>query len=111
MSFASSVGRDLMLTARLSDLTFEINILSEVLLQLQSFSGKLFGLNANLDPGSPAALALQSRESQLALASKGIEIRLENIRGQQRAVQTELESVRKTISDEIGRSFKTFANA
>src|SRR5262245_31064452 len=108
MSFAANVGRDQMLTARNNDLTFELNLLSENLLQLQSVSSRLIGLGANLNPTSQQAQVLQARQAQLSQLGKGIEIRLELVRTQQRAVATELEAIRKTIADDISRSFKTF---
>lgn len=111
MSFVASVARDQMLTARNSDLTFEINVLSETLMQLQSITVRLISAGANLNPNSPFAQILQARQAQLALISKGVELRLELVKAQQRAVATELESVRKAISEAISQSFKTFATA
>lgn len=110
MSFASSVARDMMLTARNSDLTFQINVLSENLLQLQTAASRLISLGINLLPNSPEAQILQARQAQLAQLGKGIEVQLELLKVQQRAVTTEMEAVRKTISEDITRSFKTFAN-
>lgn len=111
MSFASSVARDMMLTARNSDLTFQINLLSENVLQLQSISSRLISFAVNLLPNSPQAQLLQARQAQIAQLSKGLETRLELVKTQQRAVTTEMEAIRKTISEDINRSFKTFANA
>jgi hypothetical protein len=111
MSFAASVARDLLLTARNADLEFQINLLSENLQQLTAVAASLFSLAANIQPGSPESQLLSVRQAQLAQVEKGIEIQLDKVRSQQKAVAAEIEAVRKTITDDINRSFKTFANA
>lgn len=111
MSFAASVGRDIMLTARNSDLMFQINMLSQNIMQLSNVASRLVGMNANLQPGSPQARQLEAKQEQLKQVNKGLEMQLELVRTQQKAVTTELESVRKAISENIQSSFKTFANS
>ena len=111
MSFAAGMARDMVLVARNSDLQFEINLLSENDMQLQTVASQLISLGVSLATNSPQAQLLQARQAQIALLSKGIEMRLELVKSQQKAVQTELDAVQKTISDDINRSFKTFANA
>ncbi len=110
MSLAASVGRDMMLTARNSDLIFQINLLTEQLMQFANASSRLNMLTANLMPGTPESRQFDARLAAIKDLSKAVEMQLELLRAQQRAVQTELESVRKAISEDIQRSFKTFAN-
>lgn len=108
MGFAATVARVLLLTARNNDLVFQVNLLSENMLQLQSVATRLITIGGNLLPGTPQAQLLQSRQAVLAQLSKGIEVQLELVKSQQRAVTTELDSVNKVLQDNITRSFKAF---
>lgn len=110
MSFAANVAWQQMLTARNSDLTFEVNTLSENLLQIQSISTRLVSIGSNILPNSPDSQILQARQSQIALLSKGLEVQLELVKTQQRAVVTELDAIKKTISEDINRDFKLFSS-
>ena len=108
MSVAALVARDLMLTSRNSDLTFQINLLTENVLQLTAIAARIVSAAAVVAPNSPGALQLRSREAAIAQINKALEVQLANLRAQQRAVVTERESVRKAITENINSSFKTF---
>ncbi len=110
MSFAAEMARDMLLTARNNDLELQMNQLTENLMQLQSVASSLFSLTSNMMPGSAQAQIIEVRQAQLAEVEKGIDMRLELVKAQQKAVTTEMDAVRKVISDDIQRSFKTFAN-
>jgi len=109
MSFAASVARDLLLTARNSDITFQINLLSENILQLQPLATRLVAVSVGAQPGTPQAQQAQAQQAAIALQSKGLEVTLANLRSQQQAITTEREGVRKAITREVNSSFKGLA--
>lgn len=106
MSFAAAVARDQMLTAYNSDLQFQISMLGQTLLQLQSKAARLMMSNLNLEPLSPQQQMLQVQQAQIAQMGKPIEVRLELLRAQQKAVSTERESIQKVIAEDA-KSFKS----
>jgi hypothetical protein len=108
MSFAVNCGFMELLEARNDDLTYQTNILSENLMQLQSIATQLVSTTANLLPNSPQSLQLQAEQAQLSLAGKGVEMQLDQVKAQQKAVSTELDSIKKNIQDDVNRDFKLF---
>jgi len=110
MSWAALIGRNLWLTARNSDLQYEVSLLSNQLMQLQNAAGQLVPLGTNLQPNSPEAQLLQVKQAQLSQTGKGIEIQLDLKKAEQRAVVTEREANDKMIQEEV-KTFKIFANA
>lgn len=110
MGFAASQARVLMLTARNHDLSFQIQLMSNSLQQLANATLRMIPFAVNLQPNSPESQQLLARQAQTSQMEKSLNLQLEVVRAQQKAVQTELEAVQKTISDNITHSFKTFAN-
>ncbi|MCA9841328.1 MAG: hypothetical protein R2857_00280 [Vampirovibrionales bacterium] len=109
MGFAASQARYIMLTARKSDLELQGQFINQARLALANIVGALFTISANLEPESPAALALQARIAAIQTIDKALELNLKRIETQREAIVTEIAAVNKVIQKNIEMSFKTFA--
>lgn len=108
MGFAASQARYLILTARKSDLELQGQFINQARMALANITGALFTISANLEPESPAALALQARIAAIQTLDKALEMNLRRIEMQRTAVETEISAVKKVIQKNIQGSFKTF---
>ena len=109
MGFAASQARYIMLTARKSDLELQGQFINQARQALANIVGALFTISANLEPESPAALALQARIAAIQTIDKALELNLKRIETQREAIVTEIAAVNKVIQKNIEMSFKTFA--
>ncbi|MCA9799351.1 MAG: hypothetical protein KC474_07355 [Cyanobacteria bacterium HKST-UBA04] len=109
MGFAASQARYIMLTARKSDLELQGQFINQARLALANIVGALFTISANLEPESPAALALQARIAAIQTIDKALELNMKRIETQREAIVTEIAAVNKVIQKNIEMSFKTFA--
>lgn len=109
MGFAASQARYLILTARKSDLELMGQFINQARMSLANVVGALFTISANLEPESPAAIAVQARIAAIQTLDKALELNLKRLETQRNAVQTEIEAVNKVITKNIESSFKTFA--
>ena len=109
MGFAASQARYIMLTARKSDLELQGQFINQARLALANIVGALFTISANLEPESPAALALQARIAAIQTIDKALELNLKRIETQREAIVTEIAAVNKVMQKNIEMSFKTFA--
>ncbi|MCA9788818.1 MAG: hypothetical protein KC476_00995 [Cyanobacteria bacterium HKST-UBA06] len=109
MGFAASQARYIMLTARKSDLELQGQFINQARQALANIVGALFTISANLEPESPAALALQARIAAIQTIDKALELNMKRIETQREAIVTEIAAVNKVIQKNIEMSFKTFA--
>lgn len=109
MGFAASQARYYILTARKSDLELQGQFINQARMSLANVTGALFTISANLEPESPAAIAIQARIAAIQTLDKSLEMNLRRVDTQRQAVQTEIEAVQKVIQKNIEGSFKTFA--
>lgn len=108
MGFAASQARYIMLTARKSDLELQGQFINQARLALANIVGALFTISANLEPESPAALALQARIAAIQTIDKALELNLKRLEQQREAIVQEIAAVDKVIKKNIEMSFKTF---
>ncbi|MEI8389455.1 MAG: hypothetical protein WCG23_06175 [bacterium] len=96
MGIAASQARLTMITARQSDLEFQMQSISQQrsVLALQAAQSQ--------DTNS-------SQSAQLQAVDKQLESKMLQLQTQQKMVNTEYDSVKKTMDDSITRSFKTLA--
>ncbi|MGE0199968.1 MAG: hypothetical protein AB7P76_03240 [Candidatus Melainabacteria bacterium] len=106
MGLAASQARLLMLTARKSDLEFQLQIINQARMQLSNMVSSLFSASANLTPGNPFEQRLNAQFAVLQSRDKMLELQANQVNTQHEAVQTEVEAVRKVISQNIQGSFK-----
>ena len=111
MGFAASQARQMLLTARKSDLELQGQFINQSRMALAQITGSLFTMSANLEPNSQQSQQLQARISSIASIDKALELQLKQVDTQREAVQTEQEAVQKVLFKNIQSSFKTFANA
>jgi hypothetical protein len=110
MGFPANVARDMQLTARASDLQFQINQGSFTIMQLASIGNKLVAQLRGLDLTSPEFQRLQVQFASIAQMERQINLFLENAKSQQAAVQQEKQAIQKAISENV-KSFKTWSDA
>ena len=106
MGFAASQGRLLMLVARKHDLELQLQFINQARLQLSQSMTRLFMAGANLEPGSEGANRIQFVTAAANAQEKQLDVLAQQFDSQLQAVNTEIDSVRKVISDNIQRSFK-----
>jgi hypothetical protein len=109
MGMAASQARLLLLTARKSDLELAGQQINQSRTQLANLTNQLFNTATVLDPDSDEAIQIQLRINSLQSLDQALELQLRRVDTQQRAVQTEVESVQKIITKNIETTFKTFA--
>jgi capsule polysaccharide export protein KpsE/RkpR len=108
VGLAASQARYLTLTARQSDLEFQGQMINQARMSLADTTGDLYTITANLDPESPAAIAIQARLAGIQTIDKALELQLRRVDTQRQAVMTEVDSVKKVIDKNIDQTFKTF---
>lgn len=106
MGFAASQGRLLMLVSRQHDLELQLQFINQAKLQLGAQMIRLFTAGANLEPGSDAANRIQFVTAAASQQEKQLDTLARHLDSQLEAVRTEVESVRKVISDNIQKTFK-----
>jgi DNA repair ATPase RecN len=106
MGLAGSQQRNLLLTARKSDLEFSGQQINQARLFLANIQNQMFNAMTNLEPESPEAQNIQLRLNAVQSIDKELELQLKRVDTQQKAVQTEIEAVQKVISKNIDMSFK-----
>jgi DNA repair ATPase RecN len=109
MGMAASQARYLMLTARKSDLEFTGQQINESRMQLADVTNQLFNTATSLDPNSTQAIQIQLRINSLQSLDQALQLQLNRVDTEQKAVQTEMEAVQKIIDKNITSTFKTFA--
>ena len=98
----------MILTARKSDLELQGQFINQARLALANIVGALFTISANLEPESPAAMALQARIAAIQTLDKALELNLKRLETQRQAIETEVQAVKKVLDKNIESSFKTF---
>lgn len=106
MGLAASQGRLLMLTARKSDLEFQLQIIQQARMAIANMMNALLPAGASLEPESGQMQAMQMRMAQIQQKDKILEMQANRIDTQHKAVQTEIDSVKKVIDKNIESSFK-----
>lgn len=130
MSFAVSTGRSLTLTARCSDLEYQIMLITNRQQQLavrtqaiaEKYSNQLSSTsstattagtttedNTTIDDSSFTA-AYEAQMYALNAQDKQMDLERTNLETQYKAVTTEMESVDKVIDKDVKRSFGTFGS-
>lgn len=109
MGIAASQSRFLALTARKSDLELTGQQINQNRIQLANQTNELFDESSNLDPNSKEAQQIQDKINALEQLDIALELQLRRVDTQQKACQTELDSVQKVIDKNIDLVFKTFA--
>lgn len=109
MSFAPNVGYLLLYTARLSDLEFQMNLITDNQRQLNNIAVRLSSLAASTNPLSPSQLQFNARLAALQQQDKALRITFQKYRSEYEAVRSLLDGIKKVISKNIEMSFKTFA--
>ena len=106
MGFAASQARQLMLTARKSDLELTLQFIQQARMQLANMTSALFSQGANLDPNSAQAKWIESQTAGIQQKDKVMEMQSQTITNQHDAVQTELDAVSKVIQKNVESTFK-----
>lgn len=119
MGLVASQARLLMLTARASDLEFEMQSISQQIMLVSGSMGNLAMQSANVTMNAmnsnnsqqAAAMTkqLESKRYQLEQWEKVLDMKMKNADTQHSAVVTEMDSVKKIIDKNIERTFKYFA--
>jgi len=132
MGLAASAGRELMLTARKSDIEFKVQVVNQrrtALAQQTSqlarafaraiyqnddpgvLSGTIGALPGTTDPSLPQTPVpsgwYETQMSYVQALDKELELRDRELQTQHKIVETELDAVRKVIDKNIETSFKT----
>jgi hypothetical protein len=102
MGFASDTGRIMMLSAENSDIEFQIQSLQQSDMQISNMlMNELPQGTTSQDPDSPQMLNYLSQEAQWNQVSTSLEMRIQQLQAQQKAIQTEIDSVNKVISSDV----------
>ncbi len=109
MGLAASHARLQMLTARKSDLELTGQMISQARQYLANMTSQMFNNSANLDPDGKEAKQLNQRVQALQAKDKSLELQLNRVDSQQKAVSTEMEAVKKVVDKNIAMTFKTFS--
>jgi len=105
MGLASTVFREMYLTAYRYELQRKIQSITEAKLALTSSVTNLVALGSDMDPESTEAKQLSARKAKLELMEQKLDMQLKQYNTQMEAVDTELKSVESVKKDEIQRSF------
>jgi hypothetical protein len=105
MGFAANQARLLGLISRQRDLELESHFISQHRMYLANAMSTFFNMQAKLEPGSDAAKILDGRIKQLQQADKVLELHANRIQSQNKAIETEIQSVRQLVSKSIQSSF------
>ena len=105
MGFAANQARLMGLISRQRDLELESHFITQHRLFLSNAVSTFFNMRAKLEPGSKAAQILDARIKSLQQADKTLEMHLNRISSQSKAIEREIGSVRKLISKNIQSSF------
>ena len=106
MGFAASSARLYMLVARKSDLEFQLQMINQARLRLANVLDKLYLSFSNLDPENPVMQKQEALLARIQNQDKRLEVYAERIDKQHTAIKTEINSVRKVITENIQSSFK-----
>jgi hypothetical protein len=105
MGFAANSARLYMLIARQRDLELESHFISQHRLYLANSMSMYIDMQARYEPGSEPARLLDARIRQLQQADKALELHMNRITNQNKAIDQEVESVKKLIDHSIKASF------
>lgn len=105
MGFAANSARLYMLISRQRDLELEAHFISQHRLYLANAMSQFIDMQARYEPGSDPARLLDARIRQLQQADKAMELHLNRITNQSKAIEQEVESTRKIIDNNIKSSF------
>lgn len=106
MGFAASSARLFMLTARKSDLEFQLQMINQSRMRLANIMDRLYMLNGNLDPDNPQVRAVEAQLAAIQQRDKILEIHARRIEMQHKAAETEMNAVEKVLNNNIQSSFK-----
>ncbi len=105
MGFAANQARLLALIARNSDLQLEMQFVNQRRMALGNMISGVMDLQSNLAPDSQASKVLDAKIRQLQQADKLLEMHLNTVTSQQKAVDTQIDGVKQLIDKNIQRSF------
>lgn len=105
MGFAANQARLMMLISRQRDLELEAQFISNHRMFLGNMVTELFSLSSKLDPNTEASRVLNARIRSLQQADKVLELHLNRINSQIKAVEKESESAQKLVDKNIEKSF------
>jgi len=106
MGFAASSARLYMLTARKSDLEFQLQMINQARLRLTNVLDKIYLASASLDPENPAVRKQELLLQRIQAQDKRLEIIANRVTLQHQAIETEIGAVNKVIQQNIQSSFK-----
>lgn len=109
MGFAASQARMIMLVQRQSDLEIQGQFIQQARLQLANVVGAMWSITSNLEPETPEAQQIQAQIAAIQTQDKSLETNLSRLDSQRKAVSTERDAVQKVLTENITKSFKTFA--
>jgi hypothetical protein len=105
MGFAANSARLYMLISRQRDLELEAQLISQHRLYLANSMSQFIDLQARYEPGTEPARLLDARIRMLQQADKAMELQINRISNQSKAIEQEVEGVRKLIDNNIKSSF------
>ena len=106
MGFAASSARLYMLVARKSDLEFQLQMINQARLRLTNVLDKLYLSFGDLDPENPRIQKADALLARVQQQEKRLEVYAQRIEQQHKAAETEINAVKKVISQNIQSSFK-----
>lgn len=106
MGFAASSARLYMLIARRSDLEFQLQQIQQARLRLANIQDRVSLSFFNLEPESEQMHQFEAMQEILVRMEKRLQIYAERVTSQRDAVNTEIDAVKKVISNNIQSSFK-----
>jgi hypothetical protein len=91
--------------ARTSDLEWQIQLITQSLMQMTNTTGALFTLSADLEPESPTYQSIMTRLNGIQMNEKSLSFQKQRIEQQYKALEKERDSL-KSLLDKGVEQFK-----
>jgi hypothetical protein len=98
MLVATVQARYMAAIARTSDLEWQVQLITQSLMQMSNTTGALFTLSADLEPESPTYQSIMTRLNGIQMIEKSLSLQKQRIEQQYKALEKERESLKSLLT-------------